>query len=132
MTTKSTPRHSRVKCEAQPRKHTIKLQLDLLGNVEDVTYIADLVAKSCFIAGYTPCKLKGSEPKPISDYAEADKFIHERLKKFVKRSQTVYGSAIPLYDLKSRDVDRYIDILWNDGGKRISISVREIVKKLSF
>ena len=117
---------------SNPRKATIKLQLELLGKVEDVTYIADLVTKACFIAGYTPCKVKGSTPKPICDYEEAEKFIHERLKKFIKRSKTVYGSEIPLYDLTNKKVDRYIDILWNDGGKRISVAIREIVKKVSF
>ena len=110
--------------QAKQLKQTIKLQLDLVCPIERSSDAADIVISACKMAGYSPCKVNKGKRFPVRDLSEAEKFVHKRIKSFVMRTPTFYGSAIPLYDNKYKVIDRCIDIL-HCSGDYISISIRE-------
>ena len=117
--------------QLKPLKPTIKLQLDLVCPVERSSDGADIVIAACKTAGYSPCKVNRGKRFPVRDLEEAAKFIHKRIKAFIMKTPTFYGSTIPLYDNKYKVIDRYIDIL-HHSGDFISIAIREKVKPVSF
>lgn len=112
--------------QLKPLKQTIKLQLDLVCPVERSSDGADIVISACKMAGYSPCKVNRGKRFPVRDLEEAAKFVHKRIKAFIRRTPTFYGSAIPLYDNKYKVIDRYIDIL-RHSGDCVNIAIREIV-----
>lgn len=110
----------------KPLQQTIRLQLDLVCQVERSSDAADIVISACKTAGYSPCKVNKGKRFPVRDLAEAEKFVRKRIKSFVMRTPTFYGSTIPLYDNKYKVIDRCIDML-HHSGDCISIAIREIV-----
>ena len=113
--------------QAKPLKQTIKLKLDLICPVDRSSDGADIVISACKLAGYSPCKVNKGKRLPVRDLAEAEKFVHKRIKSFAMRAPTFYGSTIPLYDNKRKVIDRCIEIL-HCSGNCISIAILEEAK----
>lgn len=113
--------------QTKPLEQTIKLKLDLVCPVERYSDGVDIVISACKLAGYSPCKVNKGKRFPVRDLAEAEKFVHKRIKSFAMRAPTFYGSTIPLYDNKRKVSDRCINIL-HHSGNCISIAILEEAK----
>ena len=85
--------------------------------------IAHIVILSSAVSGYFPCK--SSMRLPIEEPDELFAYIKKRIKSFVKSSRSGHLSTIPLYNRKRSKVDKYIELLNNNG--KFSVSIQEIV-----